>query len=145
MLADIYHVRLWVSINDCHIKISRTLNPLLYLALVSPCLSLEIHIFVTNNRDTTCRYLHDRYKCVKLVRTVWIGLAGSRCRVLEFKYSRIRLTEIEVDVRMANHRKVLMVIEKFSHCILLIACHVIEDKNRIWTRLDSTSLLLENV
>jgi len=46
-----------------------------------------------------------------------------------FKYPRVRLTEIEtVSVRVAAHRKV------FSHhlLILLVACHVIKDKNRIW-------------
>ena len=47
-----------------------------------------------------------------------------------FRYSRVRLTEIEaVNVRVAAHREVL------SHRILLIACHVIKDKNRIWARL----------
>ena len=47
-----------------------------------------------------------------------------------FRYPRVRLTEIEtVAVRVATHQKV------FSHRILLVACHVIKDKNRIWTRL----------
>jgi len=47
-----------------------------------------------------------------------------------FRYHRIRLTEIEaVDVRVATHREV------FSHRILLVTCHVIKDKNRIWARL----------
>jgi len=46
----------------------------------------------------------------------------------------VRLTEIEAgdrrsDVRVVIYRKV------FSHRILLVACHVIKDKNRIWTRL----------
>jgi len=45
-----------------------------------------------------------------------------------FRYPRVRLTEIEA-VRVATYRKV------FSHRILLVACHVIKDKNRIWTRL----------
>jgi len=59
-----------------------------------------------------------------------------------FRYSRVHLTEIEaVNVRVAAHRKV------FSHRILLVACYVIKDKNRIWARLahGTTSLLLENV
>ena len=43
-----------------------------------------------------------------------------------FKYPRVRLTDIEaVNVRVATHQKV------FSHRILLVACHVIKDKNRI--------------
>jgi len=47
-----------------------------------------------------------------------------------FKYLRIHLTEIEVvDVRMATHQKV------FSHRILLVACYIIKNKNRIWMRL----------
>ena len=47
-----------------------------------------------------------------------------------FRYPGVRLPEIEaVNVRVATHRKV------FSHRILLVACHVIKDKNRIWTRL----------
>jgi len=47
-----------------------------------------------------------------------------------FRYSCVRLTEIEaVNVRVVAHRKV------FSHRILLVACHVIKDKNRIWAYL----------
>jgi len=47
-----------------------------------------------------------------------------------FRYPHVRLTEIEaVNVRMAAHRKV------FSHPILLVACYVIKDKNRIWAHL----------
>ena len=47
-----------------------------------------------------------------------------------FRYPCERLTEIEaVNVRVTTHRKV------FSHCILLVTCHVIKDKNRIWARL----------
>ena len=47
-----------------------------------------------------------------------------------FRYPRVRLTKIEaVNVRVATHRKI------FSHRILLVACHVIKDKNRIWARL----------
>ena len=34
-----------------------------------------------------------------------------------------------VNVRVTTHRKI------FSHRILLVACHVIKDKNKIWTRL----------
>jgi len=44
-----------------------------------------------------------------------------------FRYPRVRLTEIEtVDVRVTAYREV------FSHRILLVACHIIKDKNRIW-------------
>jgi len=47
-----------------------------------------------------------------------------------FMCPRERLTEIEaVNVRVTTHRKV------FSHRIMLVACHVIKEKNRIWTRL----------
>ena len=47
-----------------------------------------------------------------------------------FRYLCVRLTEVEaVNVRMAAHREV------YSHRILLVACHVIKDKNRIWARL----------
>jgi len=59
-----------------------------------------------------------------------------------FKYPHIRLTEIEaVDVRVATHRKVL------SHCILLVTCYIIKDKNKILhASLGGTILLLlENV
>ena len=55
-----------------------------------------------------------------------------------FRYPRVRLTEIEVvNVRVAAHRKV------FFDRILLVACHVIKDKNRIWTFGGTTLLLLE--
>jgi len=47
-----------------------------------------------------------------------------------FRYPRVRLTQIEaVNVRVVTHRKV------FSHRILLVACYIIKDKNRIWARL----------
>ena len=46
-----------------------------------------------------------------------------------FRYSRIRLAEIEAINVAWRHRKI------FSHRILLVACYVIKDKNRIWARL----------
>ena len=47
-----------------------------------------------------------------------------------FRYPPVRQTEIEaINVRVATHRKI------FSHRILLVAYHIIKDKNRIWTRL----------
>jgi len=46
------------------------------------------------------------------------------------RYPRVRLTEIEaINVVCRSTRKV------FSHRILLVACYVIKDKNRIWARL----------
>jgi len=59
-----------------------------------------------------------------------------------FRYPHVRLTEIEaIDVRVATHRKVLF------HCILLVTCHVIKNKNKIWraSLAETSSLLLEKV
>jgi len=119
--------------------IANSLNPFLHYPFAHClCLLLEIHIFVANSRSTTrkirrtCWYLHDRCKRVSIGTVLFIDPITESAIVTYkmFRYSRVRLTEIEaVDVRVAAHREI------FSHRILLVACHVIKDKNRIWARL----------
>jgi len=102
-----------------------------------------IHIFVANSRANSSYdmsvYSHDHCKRVSIwYRLVWTGSEGSRYRILHVKVSSHTFNRVDVkaiDVRVATHRIV------FSHRILLVTCHVIKDKNRIWTLLGGIAIV----
>ena len=138
--SRICHVRFWRSIDNDWPRygIMDLLNLFLYLPFVS-ALSLSItrnlYFYCQQSQHNVQNLLYDVHVGIHVivvnifqVSTILFERNQQICVVVYqmFRYLRVRLTEIKTDVCVAAHREI------FSYHILLVACHVINDKNRIW-------------